>query len=197
MAYTHLSDSTFWVALQQRDDLEAFGNLNAAMYAIELHGQYSDMSSIASEIITEGGDDENIDILFTDEDNARIYMIQSFQSPHLRQQGARPNKARDSSYAVTALFDMELDQIPERIRSQVSNARAAISEGKIHTIHIWFLNNCPETGENQRIMNGIGSSAVSTSRTRYPEQKLTIDAKEFGLDTLDLLYEAQQNSIIN
>lgn len=196
MAYTHLSDSTFWVALQQRDDLEAFGNLNAAMYAIELHGQYSDMSSIASEIITEGGDDENIDILFTDEDNARIYMIQSFQSPHLRQQGARPTKARDSSYAVTALFDMELEQIPERIRSQVSNARAAIAEGKIHTIHIWFLNNCPETDENQRIMSGIGSSAVSTSRTRYPAQKLTIDAKEFGLDTLDLLYEAQQNSIL-
>lgn len=196
MSYTSLNDSTFWNALQQRDDLRAFGNLNAAMYAIELHGQYSDISSLASDIITEGGDDENIDILFTDEDNSRIYMIQSFQSPLFREQGARPNKARDSSYAVTALFDMPINEIPERIRDQVEEARLALANNKISTIHIWFVNNCPETAENKRIMTGIASSAASTSRTRYPRSHITIDAKEVGLESLDSLYEAQQNSIL-
>ncbi|QYK04742.1 AIPR family protein [Shewanella zhangzhouensis] len=196
MPYTHLDDSTFWVALQQRDDLQSHGNLNAALYAIELHGQYDDICTVATEIITEGGDDENIDILFTDEDNSRIYLIQSFQSPQLRVNGARPNKARDSSYAVTALIDLELSHIPERIRGQVEEARKAIEEGNINTLHVWFLNNCPENSENQRIMKGVGSSAAATLRTRYPEVHVTVDAKEVGLESLDLLYQAQQNSIL-
>ncbi|MEJ2767067.1 AIPR family protein [Photobacterium sp. MCCC 1A19761] len=123
-------------------------------------------------------------------------MIQSYQSPLLRNQGAKPNKARDSSYAVTALINTDLTQIPDRIRNQVQEARKAIRDGKINTLHIWFLNNCPEKSENNRIMRGVGSSAAAALRARFPEVNVTIDAKEMGLESLDLLYQAQQNSIL-
>lgn len=75
MGLLNLDNSHFWTALQQRTDLAAHGNLNAALYAIELHGSVGDITSIAPDIITEGGDDENIDILFVDEESSRIYVI--------------------------------------------------------------------------------------------------------------------------
>ncbi|KMV66858.1 hypothetical protein AI28_25630 [bacteria symbiont BFo1 of Frankliniella occidentalis] len=55
MNYTELNDSPYWVALEQRDDLKQHGNLNSALYAIELHGEMDDVNLIAPDIITEGG----------------------------------------------------------------------------------------------------------------------------------------------
>lgn len=75
MNYTELNDSPYWVALEQRDDLKQHGNLNSALYAIELHGEMDDVNLIAPDIITEGGDDENIDILYVDREGKRIYLI--------------------------------------------------------------------------------------------------------------------------
>ncbi|ELL0574233.1 AIPR family protein [Vibrio fluvialis] len=194
--YNTLTDSCFWQSLQQRTDLSAYGNLNAALYALELRVQHNDICSIASDIITEGGDDENIDILFVDEDNGAIYAIQSFQSPQLRHDGARPNKARDSSYACTALFDMDIDTIPDRIKNQVKAARAALASGSIKSVYIWFLNNCPEKDENARIMSGIGQSAVNSLRHKYPEHNIVVSAKEVGLETLDSMYKDQLDAIL-
>ncbi|MEQ3528699.1 AIPR family protein [Pseudoalteromonas sp. XMcav11-Q] len=194
--YKTLADSAFWQSLQQRTDLSAFGNLNAALYALELQVQHNDICSIAPDIITEGGDDENIDILFVDEDNGSIYAVQSFQSPNLRNQGARPNKARDSSYACTALFDMDIENIPNRIKNQVEVARLGLKSGNIKSVHIWFLNNCPESEENARIMKGIGQSAVNSLRHKYPEHNISLSAKEVGLDTLDRMYKDQLDAIL-
>ncbi|WP_125778748.1 AIPR family protein [Pseudoalteromonas rubra] len=194
--YNSLIDSCFWQSLQQRTDLSAHGNLDAALYALELQVQHNDICSIAPDIITEGGDDENIDILFVDEDNGAIYAIQSFQSPQLRRQGARPNKARDSSYACTALFDMDINNIPDRIKNQVESARAALTSGSIKSVHIWFLNNCPETDENARIMTGIGQSAANSLRQKYPQHSITLSAKEVGLETLDRMYQDQLDAIL-
>ncbi|MEH8168529.1 AIPR family protein [Aeromonas veronii] len=195
MGLLNLDNSHFWTALQQRTDLAAHGNLNAALYAIELHGSVGDITSIAPDIITEGGDDENIDILFVDEESSRIYVIQSFQSPIFRSQGARPNKARDSSYAVTALFSMNIDDIPNRIKNQVIKARECIHLDKIKTIHIWFVHNCPQTTECKRIMDGIGAQATKTLRGQG-KGNIIIDSAEIGLENLDLFYLSQQNAIL-
>ncbi|WP_247164707.1 hypothetical protein [Escherichia coli] len=46
MTYTQLSDSSFWSALQQRKDLEKYGNLNCALYAIELHNNIDSIELI-------------------------------------------------------------------------------------------------------------------------------------------------------
>lgn len=195
MATINLENSHFWTALQQRTDLSRHGNLNAALYAIELHGNVGDITSIAPDIITEGGDDENIDILFVDEDASRIYVIQSFQSPHFRMQGARPNKARDSSYAVTALFSMNIENIPNRIREQVIKARECIEKDQIKIIHIWFVHNCPQTDECKRIMDGIGAQATTILRGQG-KNNIIVDSTEVGLENLDQLYLSQQNAIL-
>ena len=195
MATINLENSHFWTALQQRTDLSRHGNLNAALYAIELHGNVGDITSIAPDIITEGGDDENIYILFVDEDASRIYVIQSFQSPHFRMQGARPNKARDSSYAVTALFSMNIENKANRIREQVIKARECIEKDQIKIIHIWFVHNCPQTDECKRIMDGIGAQATTILRGQG-KNNIIVDSTEVGLENLDQLYLSQQNAIL-
>lgn len=195
MNYNTLNDSPFWVSLQQRTDLQEHGNLNAALYALELHNSINDIMSLAPDIITEGGDDENIDLLYVDLYSASIYVIQSFQSPIFRSQGARPNKARDSSYAVTALFTMSIDDIPNRIREQVIEAREAIRADLIKNLHIWFIHNCPETDECKRIMDGVATQAATILRGQN-KSNIIVDASEVGLETLDQLYKSQQNAIL-
>ncbi|MFC0047643.1 AIPR family protein [Rheinheimera tilapiae] len=195
MKYGKLNDSPFWVSLQQRTDLAIHGNLNAALYALELHNNIADIVSLAPEIITEGGDDENIDLLYVDLDSASVYVIQSFQSPLFREQGARPNKARDSSYAVMALSTMTIEDIPNRIREQVVIAREAIQSDLIKNLYIWFVHNCPETDECKRIMDGIGTQAATMLRG-LGKSSIIVDASEVGLETLDQLYKSQQNAIL-
>ena len=75
MAYKSFDDSVFWAALQQRSDLASYGNLNAALYALEIKSQIEDIDSITPTIITEGGDDENIDLLFVDQENCKILAV--------------------------------------------------------------------------------------------------------------------------
>lgn len=116
----------------------------------------------------------------------RTYVVQSFQSP-TRAQGARPNKARDEvAYAVTALFTMSIDDIPNRIREQVIEAREAIRADLIKNIHIWFIHNCPETDECKRIMDGVAAQAISILRGQQ-KSNIVVDASEVGLETLDQL----------
>ncbi len=196
MTYKELNDSQYWVALQQRDDLLQHGNLNSALYALELHGEMDDVNLIAPDIITEGGDDENIDILYVDRDGKRIYLIQSFQSPLFRPQGAKPSKAQETSYAETALFSADINTIPERIRSQVSEARAALKDGVIERLNIWFLHNCPETDDCGRPLKAIGQSVTTKIKSDYPGNNIIVDCRQVGLNTLDELYTSQHSPIL-
>lgn len=196
MKYNELNDSPYWVALQQRDDLKEHGNLNSALYALELHGELDDVNLIAPDIITEGGDDENIDILYVDREGKRIYLIQSFQSPLFRYQGPRPTKAQETSYAETALFSADIESIPARIRAQISEAREALKDGVIERLNIWFVHNCPETEECERPLKAIGMSVVSKLKHDYPGNNIIVDSRQIGLNSLDELYNSQHSPIL-
>lgn len=196
MKYSELNDSPYWVSLQQRSDLNQHGNLNSALYALELHGELDDVNLIAPDIITEGGDDENIDILYVDRDGKRIYLIQSFQSPLFRPQGAKPTKAQETAYAETALFSADINAIPARIRAQVAEARDALKEGAIERLNIWFLHNCPEIDECSRPLNAIGLSVTTKLKADYPNFNIIVDSRQIGLNTLDELYNSQHSPIL-
>lgn len=196
MNYTQLSDSSFWVALQQRKDLEKYGNLNCALYAIELHNNIESIDLIAPDIITEGGDDENIDILMTDRESKQIYLIQSYQSPLFRPQGAKPTKAQETAYAETALLSADISNVPLRIREQVIDAREALKNKEIEKINVWFIHNCPETKECERPLHSIGRSIMDKLKSIYHIDNLRVSSKEMGLESLDELYNSQHSPIL-
>jgi hypothetical protein len=196
MKYTQLTDSSFWLALQQRKDLEKYGNLNCALYAIELHDNIDSIDLIAPDIITEGGDDENIDILMTDRERKQIYLIQSYQSSIFRPQGAKPSKAQETSYAETALLSADITNIPLRIRSQVSDARDALRNNEIEKINVWFVHNCPETEECGKPLHSIGRSITDKLKSVYKINNLRVSSKQIGLESLDELYNSQHSPIL-
>lgn len=196
MKYTLLTESPFWLALQQRKDLKKYGNLNCALYAIELHENIDSIDLIAPDIITEGGDDENIDILMTDRERKQIYLIQSYQSSIFRPQGAKPSKAQETSYAETALLSADIQNIPLRIRSQVSDARDALKNKEIEEINVWFVHNCPETDECEKPLNSIGRSIKDKLKSMYDIDDLRVSSKQMGLESLDELYNSQHSPIL-
>ncbi len=196
MKYSQLTDSSFWLALQQRKDLEKYGNLNCALYAIELHNNIDSIDLIAPDIITEGGDDENIDILMTDRESKQIYLIQSYQSAIFRPQGAKPSKAQETSYAETALLSADIDNIPLRIREQVSDAREALRNKEVDKINVWFIHNCPETEECERPLHSIGRAIMDKIKAIYQIENLRVSSKQMGLNSLDELYNSQHSPIL-
>ncbi|WP_434747470.1 AIPR family protein [Pantoea sp. Lu_F5_004] len=196
MTYTQLTDSSFWLALQQRKDLEKYGNLNCALYAIELHNNIDSIDLIAPDIITEGGDDENIDILMTDRESKQIYLIQSYQSSIFRPQGAKPSKAQETSYAETALLSANIENVPLRIRDQVKDAREALKNKEIEKINVWFVHNCPETSECEKPLHSIGRSIMDKVKSTFQIENLRVSSKQMGLNSLDELYNSQHSPIL-
>ncbi|MFP1763498.1 AIPR family protein [Lonsdalea quercina] len=196
MTYTQLADSSFWSALQQREDLEKYGNLNCALYAIELHNNIDSIDLLAPDIITEGGDDENIDILMTDRESKQIYLIQSYQSTIFRPQGAKPSKAQETSYAETALLSADIENIPLRIRDQVTDAREALKNKEVEKINVWFVHNCPEIDECEKPLHSIGRSIMDKIKSVYQIENLRVSSKQMGLNSLDELYNSQHSPIL-
>jgi hypothetical protein len=195
LKYTSFNDSPFLKSLHQRADLDEYGNLSHVFYALEIFAGIEDIHIVAPEVITEGGEDENIDVLYVDREQGRIFAIQSYRSVKIRER-AELSKAQESSYAIDALFSAKIEKIPLRIRTQIEEARDAISKGDIKTIHIWFVHNCPEHEDSERVMNNIASSATNQLRYNFPNANINVDAKEVGLETLDDIYKSQQDAIL-
>lgn len=93
-------------------------------------------------------------------------------------------------------FSADINSIPARIRTQVSEARDALRDGSIERINIWFLHNCPETQECERPLKAIGASVTAKIKSVYPNIDILIDSKQVGLNTLDALYNAQHSPIL-
>ncbi len=196
MTYKDFSSSQFMTSLSERSDLEVYGKLKGAIYAIELFTGTDDIHTNIQDAITEGPDDEKIDILYVDRERKSILIIQSYFSETFRKEGAKPNKASDVAYATVVFLNKNISDIPARIRYQVQDARDAIEEGLIENIYIWFLHNCPETVDCERPLKGISDSINSSLNEKYPGKRFHIVTKQLGLESLDELYSTKQQPII-
>ena len=111
----YLSDFT------TRTDLtDNYGNNSLLLYALQLKFEISDIVSVASDALTDGGDDKKCDLIYVDQDAGVAVVAQGYmkQTP-LETDLAPGNKASDLNTASAWVFSQNPDDVPERIREQV------------------------------------------------------------------------------
>lgn len=195
MPYTSFTDSSFINALTKRTDLEIFNENKGAVFALELFFSLDDPINMLTPAITGGRDDAKIDVLFVSRELSSIVLIQAYEAQTFKPT-AKGNKGTDLSYALGVLLTTDENDIPEGIRPHVLDARDALQSGKITTLHVWYLHNCPESKQIQQQMTPCFESArEQLKKYELDGNKINISLKEIGLETLDSIYESSTQPI--
>jgi len=195
MQYNTFDDSQFMLALKQRDDLDPFKENKIAAFGIELCFTIDDPIATLLPAVTGGGGDAKIDLLFVSRDLGVIVVCQAYESIKFRK-SALGNKGTDLGHAMSVLLSTEEARLPEGVAPHIKDARAAIKDGHIRAIHVWYVHNCPESVQIQQDMERC-VAGVKTMLDTYGDVSKTIalQFKEVGLESLDSFYRASSQSI--
>lgn len=130
IAYSSFEDSQFLSAMKMREDLEPFNENKIAAFAIELCFGVDDSISTLLPAVTGSGGDAKMDMIFVSREMRVIVICQAYMSNEIRK-SAKGNKGTDLTYAMTVLLHANENQLNNKIKSQVLDARAAIKDGEI------------------------------------------------------------------
>ena len=184
---------------QARTDLtEKYHNNALILYALQLRFDISDIVSVASDALTDGGDDKKCDLIYVDRDRGIAVIAQGYmkQNPHDTDL-AQGNKASDLNTAAAWVFSQKPDDVPERIREQVKLLQSSILEGAISTVYFWYVHNLNETN-NPKIkeeLSTMQSTARAAVKTLYAKNEIEVFATEVGNETIEKWYSATSKQI--
>ncbi len=195
MAYKTFDDSQFLLALAQRDDLDPFLENKIAAFGMELCFSIDDPIATLMPAVTGGGGDAKIDILFVSRDMGVIVVCQVYQSLAIRK-SAQGNKGTDLGHAMAVLLSADEARLPPGVAPHILDARAAIREGVIRAIHVWYVHNCPESTQIQQDM-GLCVAGVQAQLDTFGDvaKSVALQFREVGLETLDSFYRSSSQAI--
>jgi len=128
---------------QARSDLTAqYGNNALLLYALQLRFEISDIISVASDALTDGGNDKKCDLIYVDQDTGVAVVAQGYMKQTPKEANLAPgNKASDLNTAATWVFAQNPDEVPEQIREQVRLLQSSIENNFVSTIYFWYVHN--------------------------------------------------------
>ena len=104
-----------------RSDLsEKYGNNSLMLYALQLRFNIDDIHSVASDSLTDGGDDKKCDLIYIDRDNGFAVIAQAYMKQDPKESDLAPaNKASDLNTASAWVLSSDVDSVPIKIKEQV------------------------------------------------------------------------------
>ena len=168
------------------------------LYALQLKFEISDIMSVASDALTDGGNDKKCDLIYVDPDNgvaviAQAYMKQDFKDTDL----APGNKASDLNTAAAWVFSKDPEDVPEQIREQVRLLQSSIENNSVSTIYFWYVHNLNEQN-NPHIKEELATMQASASallKSLFPENEVKLIALEVGNETIEKWYDTSNKQI--
>lgn len=175
--------------------IEKLGKSNA--YLIWVMGLYldeSDLNSLASDNLTDTGNDKKIDFLKTDFDGRRIILVQGTYNVNPKDQ-AKANKASDLNTAMSWFFSGDTKNLPEHLETNIEGAYKAIEEKKVDSIEIIFLHNNPES---KTILNELAVVKETTTSLlkAHGIKDIRVVVKEIGRNTAEKMFMNQSANIV-
>lgn len=183
---------SFTDALKTRTGLvERIGEANAHLVlAIALFLEEPDVLALASEGLTDGGNDKKIDFMYHDKDARRLVFAQGYLSTKAKD-SAPANKASDLNTAAAWIFSGDLDLVPEKLQHSILGFRAAIDRGEIDQIDLLYVHNLPESINVARELQ----TTEKHIRKLLDNPSVLVKAFEFGGPKLDHLFSARDSHI--
>lgn len=195
--------SPAWEAYQARSDLSPFGSCALLLFALQLKFDLEDIALVATNSLTEGGNDKKVDLVYIDTDTGRAVLAQTYIAEKLigkdgnLKTEAPANKASDLNTAVSWLLSRPLCDLPEGLRSHAEELRQAINNGLIQSIHIWYVHNLPESANVRDELTTVENTANSCLKTYFPGTgRVEIQSLEVGTNILEEWYRNLSTPIL-
>lgn len=184
---------------QARSDLTAqYGNNSLLLYALQLRFEISDIISVASDALTDGGNDKKCDLIYVDQDTGVAVIAQGYMKQSPKETDLAPgNKASDLNTAAAWVFAQNPDDAPEQIREQVRLLQSSVERNSISTIYFWYVHNLNEQNNPQikEELTAMQASARALLKTLFPKNEVEIFAVEVGNETIEKWYNASSKQI--
>jgi len=162
------------------------------VYALCLYANLPDYTEVASESITEGGDDKDCDLCLIDSETGDAFVVQVTVADEWNKPTASTNKADDLLTAVSWLLTRPYTRIPLALRSKAIELQEALARKEIKHLHLIFVHNCQQSKD---VEEALGTVAVS-AKTLVGDPSVTVTALEIGLPRLQHLYNSLTKQIV-
>ena len=167
--------------------MKVYGDNALLLYSLQIKYNIEDIHVIATEALLDGNDDKKIDLLYIDIDREEAIIAQGYFTKK-EKESAPSNKASDLNTAVTWLFNREIKDLPERLKTPAKDLREFIESGLIKKITLWYSHNCPESKNVVDELISAEHSLNSILKSRYPDFRIEVCSLEVGLNVLEDWY---------
>jgi hypothetical protein len=181
-------------ALAARDDLEPFQGNKRALFALQIEFGIEDLASVAADAVVDGADDKSVDVVYLDDATGRAVIAQDYEAGTERE-AAPSTKAAAMAQGMQWLFGKPLDEVPERLLSAATHLRAAVSDGSIGAIDIWYVHNCPESKNVADELDAVQTTLNAILNVEFPDSEVDVTHREIGNSSLEELYRSTQVAI--
>lgn len=180
------------------DLIEKYGNNSLLLYVLQLRFNIDDIVSVASDSLTDGGDDKKCDLIYIDQDSGFAVIAQGYMKKEPHDTDLAPsNKASDLNTASAWVLASNVDGVPERIKEQVTLLHNSIIDGSISKVYFWYVHNLnesnnPTVGEELKTME---LTANATVKSNFPNNEVEVFAIEVGNETIEKWFNTSNKFI--
>lgn len=187
-------------ALASREDLAEYGPHALPLLALELRFGLDDLPTVADEALTDDTLDHKCDVLYIDRERGTAVVAQSYVASDLSKSEPPSNKAADLNIALTWILDGDVPavELGDKLFSAASDLRAAIGDGEISVIEIWFVHNLSESANSNQELRQVEKTAVALLASHFPDKsdQIEVRALQVSVERLDTWYRATATPIL-
>lgn len=178
--------------LKKTEFIEKYGIGNAhLLWALGLYLDESDFDKLASDGLTDGGNDKKIDFITVI--NSTLFIAQGYYCTQDKLKIVAPaNKASDLNTALAWIISGSGQSPNEKLRAKIAEVRKLIDDNEIEAVELLYIHNCAES-EHVRV-------ELETCRdylaNRFSNKEIEVTCKELGVYSLEKLYIALSQQIV-
>lgn len=180
--------------LAGRSDLAQYGSNAVLLFALELAIGVDDIHAIAATALTDCSNDKSCDLLWVDRDSGRAVLAQGYMSEKTKL-AAPAGKAASLHQAVGWILGRKSDGVPPQLLSAASELWAALDDGEIQTLELWYCHNLPESENVRGEIASTVNSAKALLAQHWPQIEAEVSGREIGASRLNEMFDASQLDI--
>lgn len=180
-------------AFKQENELISMYSVNMAfpVWAMGLYLDNSDLLTLASENLTDSGDNKKIDFLRVDTDLRKVFIVQGYFTE--KEKDSPPsNKASDLNTAAAWFNCGDVSNLPSPLCELIKDAREAIIQNEVDTIELIYIHNC---GESKEVEEELLVAEKQFERALLG-QNVIVSHKQLGNQSLSSMYQNRESNIV-
>lgn len=171
--------------------LSPHGNNALPLFAVALHLGVEDLSSFATESLTDHPADKKADIIYISEAEGVACVAQGLMSADWGKQEAPANKASDLNTAAAWLLQRPIEDVPDVIRGHAKLLRDALEKKTVTRLIFAYAHNAFESHNVEVELQTVRHLLNSLNITR----DVDVEVVELGLRRIEALHLTSQGPI--